>query len=127
MIEAILRGESLTLHKIQRIDPIGSIMAKAQSLKGKFGGQIKHFVFRSRILDTLVVQAAQTLTEMLQQKVLSVKTIETDLPKFDEYMKTVKRWFDVNPKIEAKFLASQMTCRKMAWVRCWENWTAVLD
>jgi hypothetical protein len=100
MVGAVLRGDSLTLHQ-DGIDPIGSIMAKAHSLKEKFGGQIKHFVFRARTLNSKIAMAAQTLTEVLTQKALSVKTLDADLPDFNEFNYQKDRWRKVNRGIDA--------------------------
>jgi hypothetical protein len=100
MINAILRGDSLTLHQ-KDVDPVGSIMAKAHSLKKSFGGQIKHLVFRARVLNADTVMAAQTLTEVLTQKTLSVKTLDTILPDIDDFRNRKKRWLEVNREIDA--------------------------
>jgi hypothetical protein len=87
MVDAILEGNSLTLHTAG-IDPINSIMAAAVNLKRKFGDQIKHYVFKAPQLAADFVVAAQTLTEELTQSVLSVKTLDAQLPDFKEYEKT---------------------------------------
>ena len=98
MVDAILQGKSLTLHQSE-IDPIGSCIVAAVPLKSRFGAQIKHYVFQAHYLDADLVMAIQTLTEILTQSALSVKTLDTKLHSFTDYQnKIASRWLRYCPK-----------------------------
>ena len=97
----VMQGRSLDLHEWMwgGGDPIGEIMAKAIPLKGEFGNVIKDLIGRAhKLLDKKdangrtgrdFLEAAQALHEELVQKVLSVKTVASNLPKTSDYRKEI--------------------------------------
>jgi hypothetical protein len=87
----ILAGKGLEL--FPEIDPIGSIMTPAEELKGTFGNQFRHLVFKSDTLDARTIMAAQALTERITQRVLSIKAAGEQLPRFKDYASFLRpRW-----------------------------------
>ena len=84
----ILAGEGLQL--FPEIDPIGTVMAPAQKLKGTFGNQFRHLVLKARTVDSRTSMAAQALTEQLTQRVLSIKAAGEELPSDKDYTTFLK-------------------------------------
>lgn len=89
MIEGILKGRSLGLFQ-REIDPISDIMAAAVPMKGQFGNEVRHLIWKTKTLNRETVRAAQSFTERLSQSVLSVKSVGKTLPRFDDYRKFLR-------------------------------------
>ena len=98
LIDAVLTGKSLELLSPSQgsgaaatlVDPIHTIMVAAQLQKPRFGGEIRHLIFKARKVNSRMIRAAQALTRRMTQAVLSVKSAGNQIPHFSQYKQELR-------------------------------------
>jgi hypothetical protein len=91
----ILDGKSLDLYCRREnetgiVDPIADVMVAAKASIGQFGGALRRLVYTAGTLRPEDIQKAQTLTEQVTQKALSVKAGKPPL-KYADFERQLRR------------------------------------
>jgi hypothetical protein len=92
---AILSGKSLAIYGLRRRpagDPIAEVMVAAKQSVGYFGGALRRLIYHAGKLTPETVQAAQTLTERVTQKALSIKAGKPPI-RYAQYEAQLQRLF----------------------------------
>jgi hypothetical protein len=95
-LEAILSGRSLNIYRRRTAegaapaDPIAEVMVAAKASIGRFGGALRRLIYTARPLRPEHVQQAQSLTEQVTQKALSVKAGKPPV-QYGEYESQLRR------------------------------------
>jgi RNA polymerase Rpb1, domain 2 len=95
-LRRILGGESLAPYTIpgaSQPDPIADVMVAAKVAVGRFGGALRRLLYTAPVLSPAMIADAQTLTEQVTQRVLSVKAGKRPIP-FAEYERQLRRILD---------------------------------
>jgi hypothetical protein len=93
----VLRGESLAIYRRrseasspQPLDPIADVMVAAKASIGQFGGALRRLIYSAAALCPEDIQKAQSLTEQVTQKALSVKAGEPPL-RYTDFERHLRR------------------------------------
>lgn len=98
----ILGGESLapytTIPGANLPDPIADVMVAAKAAVGRFGAALRRLLYSTPDLGTRTIADAQTLTEQVTQRALSVKAGKQPIP-FVEFEKQLRRLLVGKPTV----------------------------
>jgi len=104
-MKEILSGNGLDVYSAageldDAADPIAGVMVASKSAVGRFGGALRRLLYSLPRLTTDLVRAAQTLTEHITQRALSVKAGEPPISvhEFEAELRRLIRGEDPPPK-----------------------------
>jgi hypothetical protein len=109
-LQRLLDGRSLELYQLSAgrpaEDPIRDVMVEAKLSIGRFGGALRRLLFAAKELTPELVEAAQSLTEQITQKVLSVKAGSPPI-RFAEFDRKLRQLLHRHPATESTAAATK--------------------